>query len=84
MCRHESSVGTFVEWYTPPEIFTALNLRFDLDPASPVGGLPWIPADRQVSVLEDGLSVPWFGAGVAEPSVRAGHEGLAGAARRTR
>jgi DNA N-6-adenine-methyltransferase (Dam) len=57
----ERTVGTSVEWYTPPEVFAALGLRFDLDPASPVGGLPWVPAKRQLSVLDHGLSTPWFG-----------------------
>jgi hypothetical protein len=59
--RHEGPVGESVEWYTPPEIFAALGLSFDLDPASPVGGLPWVPATTQLSVLDDGLAVPWSG-----------------------
>lgn len=48
-------------WYTPPEIFLSLKLDFDLDPASPAGGLPWIPARRFFSLLEDGLTQPWHG-----------------------
>lgn len=32
MAEHESCVGASDEWYTPPEIFDALKLRFDLDP----------------------------------------------------
>lgn len=53
--------GDSVEWYTPPGIFAALGLTFDLDPAAPVGGLPWIPAARFYSVEDDGLSQPWAG-----------------------
>jgi len=34
-----------VEWYTPPSIFEALGLSFDLDPCSPGKEVvPWIPA----------------------------------------
>lgn len=50
-----------VEWYTPPELFEALGLTFDLDPASPPGGVPWVPAARHFSHEDDGLSQPWTG-----------------------
>lgn len=53
--------GSSVEWYTPPEIFKALGLQFDLDPAAPSGGVPWIPADRHYSIADDGLALPWAG-----------------------
>lgn len=53
--------GATVEWYTPPGIFDALGLTFDLDPCAPPGGLPWIPAARFLSVEDDGLSAPWEG-----------------------
>lgn len=53
--------GNTVEWYTPPGIFTALGLTFDLDPCAPAGGLPWIPAERFYSIDQDGLSQPWDG-----------------------
>lgn len=49
------------EWYTPPHIFHALDLRFDLDPCAPRGGVDWIPAERHYSVHDDGLSQPWEG-----------------------
>jgi hypothetical protein len=52
---------TSVEWYTPPEIFDALGLRFDLDPCSPPGGLGWIPVERSYSRAEDGLAMEWRG-----------------------
>lgn len=59
---YEGNVAETVEWYTPPHIFAALALRFDVDPASPVGGpLPWIPADTFYSVRDDGLAQPWRG-----------------------
>lgn len=50
-----------VEWYTPPHIFDALGLDFDLDPCAPAGGVPWIPAERHYSVADDGISQPWEG-----------------------
>lgn len=53
---------TSAEWYTPPSIFEALGLRFDLDPASPEAGLvPWVPADRFMSPADNGLWLPWEG-----------------------
>jgi hypothetical protein len=42
--RSHDSPGS-VEWYTPPELFEALGLTFDLDAAAPAGGLDWIPAE---------------------------------------
>lgn len=53
--------GGTVERYTPPEIFTALGLTFDLDVAAPPGGVAWVPAGRALSASEDGLSMPWTG-----------------------
>lgn len=49
------------EWYTPPSVFDALGLRFDLDPAAPPGGVPWVPATHHFSVQDDGLVQPWQG-----------------------
>jgi hypothetical protein len=53
--------GNTIEWYTPPGIFEALGLTFDLDPCAPPGGLPWIPARRFYSLEDDGLSKAWSG-----------------------
>ena len=50
-----------VEWYTPPHIFAALGISFDLDPCAPVGGVPWIPAAAHYSREDDGLKRPWDG-----------------------
>jgi len=51
------------EWYTPPEVFAALGINFELDPAAPPGGVPWIPAARHFSKRDDGLTQPWSGLG---------------------
>lgn len=53
--------GSTDEWYTPPEIFESLGIGFDLDPAAPPGGVPWVPASRHFSKSDDGLSRPWSG-----------------------
>jgi hypothetical protein len=50
-----------VEWYTPPPIFDALGLEFDLDPCGPPGGLPWGRAARTISLPSDGLLERWDG-----------------------
>ena len=49
------------DYYTPPFIFQKLGIQFDLDVAAPVGGVPWIPAKKHFSILDDGLSKEWFG-----------------------
>lgn len=53
--------GTTDDHYTPPFIFEALNVEFDMDVCSPAGGVPWIPAKKSLSVIEDGLITPWQG-----------------------
>jgi DNA N-6-adenine-methyltransferase (Dam) len=50
------------EWYTPPALFQALGLEFDLDPCAPA--LPaarWIPARRRIGLPDDGLQASWNG-----------------------
>ena len=47
--------------YTPPYIFEALGLEFDLDVCGPVGGLDWIPAKKTYSIEDDGLIQDWYG-----------------------
>ena len=47
--------------FTPPEIFEALGVTFDLDVCSPSGGLPWIPAKRFIDESENGLASEWYG-----------------------
>jgi len=53
--------GTSDDYYTPPNIFEALDVEFDIDVCAPPGGVPWIPAKRHYSVIEDGLSHDWIG-----------------------
>jgi phage N-6-adenine-methyltransferase len=49
------------DWWTPPYIFVALDLTFDIDVAAPPGGVPYIPATRHYSINDDGLTQPWAG-----------------------
>jgi len=58
--EHEPSIGQSDDWYTPPEIFKALGIWFDLDPCSP-GPSHWVPAERVFTIEDDGLSQPWAG-----------------------
>lgn len=50
-----------VEWYTPRWIFDALDLTFDLDPASPHDMPSEVPAITKYTVFDDGLSKAWHG-----------------------
>jgi hypothetical protein len=60
---HENSVGETDDWFTPREIFDALRLTFDLDPAHPGVGTPHccVPALKIYTRADDGLAQPWFG-----------------------
>lgn len=45
MALHEQCVGATDEWYTPPHVFEAMGVEFDLDVAGPGFDVtPWIPA----------------------------------------
>ena len=57
---HVASPHPSDDWYTPPGIFDALGLTFDLDPCSPGPG-HWVPARRVYTKADDGLSQPWHG-----------------------
>jgi len=62
MGGHHAAVGASDEWYTPPAVFDALGLTFDLDPcAPPPPAADWIPAARRYSLPDDGLVLPWEG-----------------------
>lgn len=61
---HESTRNESIEWYTPPEIFAALGVRFDIDPCSPGAGKSHVPADRHLTIVDDGLTSDW-GRGLA-------------------
>jgi hypothetical protein len=60
MAAHEQAIGATDEWYTPPWIFDALGLEFDMDVASPGADVvPWIPAKRHIT--ERSLEAEWRG-----------------------
>ncbi len=49
------------EWYTPPDVYDALGLTYDVDPCSPgLAAIPWSPARVHLTVREDGLATPWW------------------------
>ena len=60
MAEHEPCIGATDDWYTPPDIFDALGLIFDLDPCSP-GPAHWVPARKIYTKEDDGLVQPWSG-----------------------
>ena len=60
MAEHETCVGASDEWFTPPDIFAALGLVFDLDPCSP-GPSHWVPALNVYTKIDDGLRQNWHG-----------------------
>lgn len=57
----EQSAVTKDDHYTPQWVFDALGLTFDIDVASPPGGIPWIPKLRYFTQADDGLAQPWEG-----------------------
>jgi len=60
VAEHEPCIGKSDDWYTPPAIFDALGLTFDLDPCSPGPG-HWVPARKVYTKDDDGLAQPWEG-----------------------
>lgn len=58
---HESRRNRSIDWYTPPEVFEALGLTFDLDPCSAGEGRDFVPAIKRYTKDDDGLSKPWTG-----------------------
>ena len=60
MSELKMGLGESDEWYTPPSIFDALALYFDLDPCSPGPG-HWVPARRVYTKSDNGLMQPWQG-----------------------
>jgi len=60
LALHENSVGATDEWYTPPEVFEALQCEFDMDVAHPGCNIvDWVPAKTVLS--HDSLEQPWDG-----------------------
>ena len=49
------------DYYTPPWVFEQMNIEFDIDVASPPGGINWIPAKHYFTMQEDGLAQTWNG-----------------------
>lgn len=59
---HDKVRNKTKEWWTPPFIFEALGIEFDLDPCSPgKRHVPWIPAKSHFTIKGDGLKKAWFG-----------------------
>ncbi len=57
----EQQVRTSDDYYTPAWVFERMGITFDLDVCAPPEGIPWIPAARHFSMVDDGLSQPWEG-----------------------
>jgi hypothetical protein len=50
------------EWYTPPWLFKAAGLVFDMDVCAPVdAAFRTCPAREYLTVVEDGLTAGWHG-----------------------
>ena len=49
------------DYYTPKWLFDSMGLTFDIDVAAPAQGIPWIPAKRWFSQVDDGLAQDWGG-----------------------
>jgi hypothetical protein len=65
---HESTYNESKEWYTPKNIFDALGIEFDIDPCSPGKDIvPWIPAVKHLTYLDDGLRSSWTGRAWVNP-----------------
>jgi hypothetical protein len=62
--RHFNGTGALSsspEWFTPPPVFTAMGVVFDMDVASPGRQfVDWIPARIHLTKAEDGLTTPWL------------------------
>jgi hypothetical protein len=59
-CTQQTSYGSD-DFYTPKVVFDTLGLEFEIDVASPPGGIPWIPAKRYFTMADDGLQQHWTG-----------------------
>ncbi len=49
------------DYYTPAWVFERMGIEFDIDVCSPPGGIPWIPAKRYFTQVDDGLTQLWEG-----------------------
>lgn len=58
----EDVATTTDDWYTPRWVFAAAAARFDMDVCAPVDpAYRACPADRYLTIIDDGLSTPWDG-----------------------
>jgi hypothetical protein len=57
----EQEQKTSNDHYTPKWVFDLMGVQFDIDVASPPGGVPWIPCNRYFTQLDDGLTQDWQG-----------------------
>ena len=58
---HDDKNNVTVDWWTPKWVFDLMGAKFALDPCSPKGGVPWIPAAKHYTMEDDGLAQPWNG-----------------------
>lgn len=60
---HHAAPGKSDEHFTPEEIFSAMAVQFDLDPAQPEEGRAFlsVPSRRWFTKSDDGLVQPWEG-----------------------
>lgn len=72
MAEHEPCIGQSDDWYTPPDIFDALKIEFDLDPCSPGPG-HWVPAKTIFTKDDDGLAQTWKGCVFMNPPFGSRH-----------
>jgi len=49
------------EYLTPEWLFKMLAISFDMDVASPLDGISWVPANTHITQVENGLLTPWSG-----------------------
>jgi len=49
------------EWYTPPFVFEAFGIAFDLDPCAAPDGKGFVPAKMYIRPPANGLYRPWSG-----------------------
>jgi hypothetical protein len=60
----EKAKGNTSEWRTPKYYFTALRLKFGLDPCAPLDGFYCVPALVCFTIRENGLAQSWRGRGL--------------------
>ncbi|WP_049424377.1 DNA N-6-adenine-methyltransferase [Stenotrophomonas maltophilia] len=56
--NYANAIKTTTTWLTPKRIIDALG-PFDLDPCTPVEGMPWATAEEMWTPVDDGLETPW-------------------------